>query len=375
MNSPVSAHQTAYSTFLRFHPDANGTVGRPVYIDPKLLTRFVELVDTQNHTGMQIARGMIELRNSAAGITSDTNCNNAFQHRTPVANVMVTYSVLQQGGRGPGVYITDIQHRFLDGSERPGRYKAEPSVSVRSRWSATSDDSPVMQFQVGAVGALPPCEANLGNAAKTAAAFAEGPLRKEGKVIARNGFSLFYTPTHAIGGIGVWLTSEQKRGPQPADCARQFAQLLANTENKPIGPAGAQRHKWYIVGQGAKVFQAALEEYKRLSRHPLSRSHDFVFVDPQVPLGTLKQNLRDNGIDFYHDDNLRVSTMTTASKLHQVTDPTETFWNLHRAYTLEKLVNTSMEEAQTIYKTRNNTGVYFSDIVKKLTVTLGQRWA
>lgn len=98
MTHTKPAHQINYSSFLRFHPSANGTDGRPVYIDPALLTRFVELIDPSSHIGKQVIQGLIGLKNSAAGISSDSNQSNALQHRSTFQNIVATYTVLQHGG-------------------------------------------------------------------------------------------------------------------------------------------------------------------------------------------------------------------------------------------------------------------------------------
>ena len=367
------AHQIDYTKFLKFHPDANGASGRTVYIDPALIPRFLELIDLSSDAGVQVARGLVGLKNAAAGINSDTNNSNAFQHRTTVQNVVATYTVLQNGGRGAGVYITHLQHGFGRDADQPGLYKVEPRYQGDSRWTVTQDNSSTMPSLVGALGALAPTEDGKSNAIDTADAFASGALAKE-RIMGANGFSLFYTPTYVIDGMGVWLTSDQKQSCLSANCAKKFAQLLANTENKPWGPGASERYKWYIVGQGAKVFQQALQEYKRLSKHPLNRSHDFYFVDPQVPLGELQQELRNNGIDFYHDRNIISDSMSVASKALQFVDPAQTYINMHRPWKQDQAVNVSVKEATKAFEKRHSSQVYFSDIIKKMHTALSQRW-
>ncbi|MET0356825.1 MAG: hypothetical protein ABW044_08585 [Cellvibrio sp.] len=97
-----SVHQINYNKFIYFHPTTKGNPGRAVYIDPQLLTRFMELIDASTAIGQEVARGIIGLQSNAGGVTSDSNLSCAFQHRNTFKNVVVTYTVLQSGGRGAG---------------------------------------------------------------------------------------------------------------------------------------------------------------------------------------------------------------------------------------------------------------------------------
>lgn len=373
MTNTIPAHQINYSTFILFHSSTNGTNGRKVFIDPALIPRFIELIDPESHVGLQVIQGLIGLKNSAAGIGSDSNQSNAMQHRSTFQNVVATYTVLQQGGRGAGVYITGLVSGYQKDLHSPGLYKVKPSAERGTKWAVESDTSTVMPSVIGVLGAAAPSESGISSATETAGVFADSVLSRERRQIG-NGFSLFYTPNYVIDGMGVWLSSTQKTSNSAAGSPRSFAQLLANTANKPAGYGDPERYKWYIVGQGAKVFQQALQEYKRISKTPLNRSHEFYFVDPQVPLGMLKDDLLSQGIHFYHDRNIIEDKMTLAGRINQFVDPTETYRNLHRAATLEKVVIESVAEANKIYKTRESSGVYFCDVIKKLSGALSRRW-
>ena len=377
MTSTIPAHQINYSTFILFHPSTNGTSGRKVYIDPALIPRFIELIDPNGHIGLQVIQGLIGLKNSAAGINSDSNQSNALQHRSTFQNIVVTYTILQQGGRGAGVYITALASAHASDTHSPGFYKVLPDTGrggdSRSKWTIEPDSSTTMSSVVGVLGAVAPSDSGASSAIETANIFASDALSAERRQLGK-GFSLFYTPNYVIDGMGIWLSSSQKTSNGSAGSPRSFAQLLANTANKPASHGDPERYKWYIVGQGAKVFQQALQEYKRLGKTPLNRNHEFYFIDPQVPLGLLKDDLRSQGIDFYHDRNIIEDKMTLAGRINQFIDPTETYRNLHRAATLEKVVIESVAEANKIYKTRESSGVYFCDVIKKLSNALNKRW-
>ena len=376
MTSTIPAHQINYSTFILFHPSTNGTSGRKVYIDPALIPRFIELIDPNGNIGLQVIQGLIGLKNSAAGINSDSNQSNALQHRSTFQNIVVTYTILQQGGRGAGVYITALASAHASDTHSPGFYKVLPDTGrggdSRSKWTIEPDSSTTMSSVVGVLGAVAPSDSGASSAIETANIFASDALSAERRQLGK-GFSLFYTPNYVIDGMGIWLSSSQKTSNGSAGSPRSFAQLLANTANKPASHGDPERYKWYIVGQGAKVFQQALQEYKRIGKTPLNSNHEFYFIDPQVPLGLLKDDLRSQGIDFYHDRNIIEDKMTLAGRINQFIDPTETYRNLHRAATLEKVVIESVAEANKIYKTRESSGVYFCDVIKKLSNALNKR--
>lgn len=366
-----SALHANYSKFIYFHPSTKGTAGRAVFINPGLLVRFMELVDTRDPKGELIARGIIALQSTAAGTTSDSNQSCAFQHRQTVQNLVVTYTILQTGGRGAGVYITDLQHGYSGKNSNPGLYKVQQSSGGRTPWEAVFDQSASMPCSYGVLGALPPNDDGLIDVDKTATTFAEGPLKPVRRAIA-TGFSLFYTPTHVVDGMGHWLTSEQKHSGGAATVSRSFAQLLANTD-KTSQNDPTSRHTWYIVGQGAKVFQQALQEYKRLTKHPLNRKHDFYFVDPQVPLGLLQKDLRECGIDLNRDKNIIHTSMSLASQVHQLADNSQMYLNMHRPWEREVAMTSSLNEVEKLFDARNPTA-YFSEMVKKLSAALKGRW-
>lgn len=368
----ASVHQINYNKFIYFHPSTKGGAGRAVYIDPQLLVRFMELVDTSTANGLEVVRGMIGLQSNAAGATSDSNLSSAFQHRHTFKNVVVTYTVLQSGGRGPGVYVTGLHHGYSKDKGRPGLYKVEPSRGDQ-RWAAEPDESKTMSSLIGVLGALPPAADGGTDPSETASAFADGPLKIKREPISR-GFALFYTPTYVIDNMGVWLPSAQKSTNGSANLPKSFAQILANTENKAATNGGSEKYKWYIVGQGAKVFQQALQEYKHLGRHPLNRNHEFYFVDPQIPLGMLSQELRNNGIDFARDKNIIESTMSVASQMNQLLDPTLMYCNMYKPWSQFQRVNANVHDAKQVLATRNNTSMCFSDLVKNLTTTLQGKW-
>ncbi|MET0356826.1 MAG: hypothetical protein ABW044_08590 [Cellvibrio sp.] len=253
-------------------------------------------------------------------------------------------------------------------------YKVEPDLGSDFKWKATVDDSLTMSSRVGVLGALPPAaDDGRVNPSKTARAFAEGPLRIKRESIGR-GFALFYTPTYVIDNMGVWLSSSQKTTSGSISQPKSFAQILANTQNKAGASASEEKCKWYIVGHGAKVFQQALQEYKRISRHPLSLAHEFFFVDPQVPLSQLTQDLRDNGIDFSRDKIILENTMSVASQVNQLLDPARMYCEMYKPWSQYQRVNANVKEADKVLEARSSASVCFSDLVKNLTTTLQGKW-
>ena len=373
MTPPPSAHRIDYTQFARFHPDANGSTGRAVFIDPKLIVRFMELIDLQKPLGRQVAAGLINLKSTAAGSTSDSNCSNAFQHRITLHNVVATYTILQTGGRGAGVYITDLRSGYSHDKNVPGLYRILQDSAGLNRWRAEQDDSPRIPYGIGVLGACPPDAEGVSSAAYTADQLVSGPLLQEARNLYK-GFSLFYTPAYVVDGQGVWLTAQQKSSSAQANCPQKFARLMANSTMKANSNEVVQKKTWYIVGNGAKVFQAALKEYARLSSEPLNKSHQFYFIDPQVPLSALQSDLRNNGLDFYHDRSILDSSMGSASRMHQLTDPDNVYINMHRSCVLNRSVSEKVEVSNKALSDLHKPTTYFSEVVKRLDVSLSGRW-
>ncbi|MES2825173.1 MAG: hypothetical protein V4732_16335 [Pseudomonadota bacterium] len=55
-----SSHQADYSKFIYYHTSTKGSAGRAVFIDPQLLVRFMEIVDSLGAKGLEVARKIIE---------------------------------------------------------------------------------------------------------------------------------------------------------------------------------------------------------------------------------------------------------------------------------------------------------------------------
>lgn len=264
-----------------------------------------------------------------------------------------------------------MAHGYREDKNTPGLYKVLPSLDRDSKWSVELDKSTTMPFAIGVLGAAAPSESGVSSALETAITFAATALSGEKRKIG-DGFSLFYTPTYVIDGVGVWLTSDQKRSTS-AGSPTTFAQLLANTAKKPTRYGDPERYKWYIVGQGAKVFQKALSEYKHICKVPLSQNHEFYFVDPQIPLGLIKDDLFAQGIHFYHDRNVIEDKMTLVGQINQFFDPTETYRGFHRSAGLEKMVIESVRDANKVIKNQGSTG-YVCDYAQQLCGALSRKW-
>lgn len=390
----TSPQNIDYSKFIYFHPSTKGDAGRKVFIDKQLITRFIEVAGSQSNC-LLLLEAMVKLKSSAAGIGSNSNQACASQHSEIIKNLYVTYSVLQQGGKGAGVYITNIHQAFSGDVGRPGLYKVSPGGM--GGWTATADDSGTMTSSVGVLGALPPEEdgvaVSLDKTAKVLITHVTdhftASARDRQTTLTSNGHSgrvtmdrlgstvaLFYAPAYEGNGIG-WITSGQKAS-GGVSVATAFARLLAKTESQATSNNHGedQRYKWYIVGHGAKVFLQALNEYKTISRHPLKRSHDIYFVDPQIPLTLLEQGLMDQGVDFYRDRNVLSSTMTLAAQINQVFDEGQSHKKMHRAWERAVALNSSLREVESVlnpYKAPV-TPLCFSELIKKLATALVGRW-
>ncbi|HEY7772083.1 MAG TPA: hypothetical protein VIC26_02800 [Marinagarivorans sp.] len=376
MPAPIKkAHQLNYNRFLKFHPNANGDNGRPVFIDPELIIRFMELINVDDEQDRNLAREITEkLKAIAGGATSDSNLNNASQHRDYFVrqNVYVTYSILQASpsNRGSGVYITDLERAVKDEKQGgPGLYKATFDTRSGDDWRPAETTNTVMTTALGAIGALEPTSGAETSVRASANAFGSYLITKDMRRL-QNEYSLFYTPAYVIDHYGTWIGAEQKTGKEKGS-PQALAKLLQNTENSFWAPTD-NRYCWYVFGQGAKQLLAALQHYRAQQKYPLGRHHEFVFVDPKVPMGELKSALHHVGIDLT-PDMIKLDNTSLSSKMHVIADGQATYQSFHRNSRQESQLNKAITAAKDQYSKRTQ-DVYFVDIVKGLQTALNGGW-
>lgn len=235
---PLKAHQIDYSRFIPFHPNANADSGRIVYIDPQLMRRFLELIDFEKEAGQTLASDIVrKLKSVAGGVTSDSNLQNASQHRDHFVqqNVIVTYSILQNTDSYPsgGVFITDLESAInSENDQPPGFYKVEFSMSRRTDWDASPSKSSHLETTLGVIGASDPDQNGVVSLNNSANDYGKFLSKHDGsRLHAKDNYSLFYTPTYTIDSYGRWLGSAEKQFKGKAS-PTALANIFLATENR-----------------------------------------------------------------------------------------------------------------------------------------------
>lgn len=375
---PLKAHQIDYSRFIPFHPGANADSGRKVYIDPQLMRRFLELIDFEKEAGLTLASDIVgKLKSVAGGATSDSNLQNAAQHRDHFIqhNVIVTYSILQNTASYPsgGVFVTDLESAVKSEKDQPpGFYKVEFSSSRLRDWDASPSKSSHLETTLGVIGASDPDlsgEVSLNNSAND---YGEYLSKNDGRrVHEKDNYSLFYTPTYTIDSYGRWLGSAEKQFKGKAS-PTALANIFLATENQFNYPMTDERYCWYVFGDGAKQLVSALKEYRLKKTHLLSRHHDFIFVAPKVPIGELKTALNNVGIELTADM-LKLADAPPSAKLNMLACDSGAFGGFHRSDASEKRYNDIMkliEKARAPGEQQKS----FADIVKDLSKAVAGGW-
>ena len=372
---PLKAHQIDYSRFIPFHPNANGDNGRKVFIDPKLAIRFLELIDIGYESERQIAGAIVnKLKAVAGGMTSDSNLNNASQHRDYFVqqNVIVTYTILQASTthKSGGVFITDLEQAVKSEAQEPaGFYSVNFSSSEINDWVADACNPQPLPTVLGAVGAVQPNAKSEVSLDRTANSFG-GYLRKMDGQRLGNQYSLFYTPSYVIDNYGRWIGGTQKRGKESGS-PEALADIFLKTENS-FWAETKNRYCWYVFGNGAKHVVSALKKYRAQQQHPLGRHHEFVFVAPKAPIGELKAALHSVGVELTNDM-LKLDDADMPAKLHALVDPTNSYSALHRDANSESKFNKTQAAVNKALQMSPDTS--FVDIVEGLHSAVTGGWA
>ncbi|WP_062260503.1 hypothetical protein [Endozoicomonas arenosclerae] len=282
----------SFNSYIFFDRDTRGENGRKVYIDPGLVTRFVELVNPTTPSGKQSLEKMIGLKNSAAGVSSQSNQSNSSQHRLDCGPVIVTYSVLQSGtpnSHGEGVYITNIQESLNKGKGHlPGLYDVKSRSLSKGDWHPEKSNDQKISTYIGAIGAVLEPKDQAYSVEKTANAFGDLFLTNANGKRLGNSFSLYYTPSFVVDQLGTWRIPEQKIIKE-GNGAVELAKVLIETEKHYWSDMGERQHHWYVFGHGAKLLSDALKQLRN-SGQPL-KHQSFEFIDPKANLGLLLENL------------------------------------------------------------------------------------
>lgn len=377
----ASNNLSALNRFVLFHPNTDGRCGRAVFINPYLLQRFAELVDTDSAAGRATAKQIIDLRAQAAGLNSSTNQGKPSTHRQTLGSLVVYYSVVQAGtenSHGAGVYITDLKRSCGKGEgDAAGLYLSKFSRGKRNDWRPQKISASKLPTLVGAIGGL--VKGQDYDLKLTAGRCGQYLASKVKASQLNNAFSLYYTPGFVIDGLGSWITPEQKIDSDDAG-PKQLAQLLINTQQQYWGASDLPPHQWYVFGDGAKFLLQTLRQVKQLGGEGLAM-HQFHFVAPKENLGLLLGELRQ--LDAQVSNQVHELGDSFAVQLHQlgsdgsgadaVVSGLQGYnksWNK-----LDSAMQPGVKLLQQFAQRLNNPlEVYFSDLIKQMGQTLKGGW-
>lgn len=252
--------------FVYFSAQTQGSVGRPVKIDPQLLPHFLCLVDPSSHQGQAVIRHIESLRAKAGTGDSFQNANRAFDFMDHIGNVRVHYKMMQaEVGEPVGVYITDIRPGYRGDSAESGLYSAR---GMGANISITKSKDTLVSSS----------KASINGAAGDLTDAAEKVL----KASKETSTALFYNPAQTINDMGCWF-KPSKQGLHARVAAERLAAVLHTTETKGSGTVS-----WQVHGEGAQLLAKALETVpSNLTRHR------FQFLNPvgdmQALLGNIKR--------------------------------------------------------------------------------------
>lgn len=252
--------------FVYFSLNTQGKDGRQVLIDPRLLPKFLSLVDVSHLTGQRVVKKIEQLRAIGGGIKSHQHIDKAMQHMDSFDNLQVYYKILQQSGEdnmGPGVYITDINGVSAKNIDALGMY------GVDSEGVTSPTSKPFFERDQAAVAS--------GQTAEIAATSVTPHLDKDDWGRATD-YSMFFIPESLANEFGSWITPEQKTFNSDS-AASDLAKVLETTQKYRIKAKGETVARLRIFGNGSKLLRSALEK---------TQGHldmlGFQFIDPTIDL-------------------------------------------------------------------------------------------
>lgn len=276
--------------YIPFNRNTRGTSGRAVYINPALLPRYIELINSKATNQMRLDAAIQGLRALAGGFTSDSNNNNAFCHRTQVDGVEIFYSILQDLGptNKSGIYVTDLRVKALNGS--PHSAGLHLAQLRQGSWTPNPVENNTPTTYFGAITGGVDSKSGDASIMSTCNSTGKRMFKKLG--CRPVDYDLFFTPSSQVTTEGTWTTATQKRLPT-GYLPRKLADAMIKVEKKNhVGMI-----KWDVSDQGAQILLQALKLLPTLGMTKLERQ-SFEVSNPYAPIGSLKLALKSVGYEL-----------------------------------------------------------------------------
>lgn len=276
-------------TYIPFNRNTRGTSGRAVYINPALLPRYIELINSKATNQMRLDAAIQGLRALAGGFTSDSNNNNAFCHRTQVDGVEISYSILQDLGpsQKTGVYVTDLKVKASARNfDAAGLYQAELKSGA---WVPRKSPIDATVYENGAISAG--ISSKYGEANKSSAANSAGRMlfKKLGRAL---NYDLFFIPASQVDHQGTWVSPGQKLNTNRVN-AKKLAEVLRSKERS----GNNSKIFWHASDHGAQILLDALQLLPAMGVNKLEKQ-EFALSNPFASVPALARALKNVGIDF-----------------------------------------------------------------------------
>jgi len=367
--------------FLYFAPNCSGANNeRAVFVDPKLLLPFLDLIDIRNTSAKKLANEITDsltgrLQSSAGNIQSESNLTSPGEHRSNFGPVQVTYTIVQDKGpnnRGPGVYITGFYSLNVGANGSP--YKDKPGLYLVDRkgdykWGLRKGEKPSkMTTIVGAIGAK--MDGLYYDADLSAQEYGVYIEKTIGYDKAEEKFSLFYAPGYIIDSLGTWQTPDQKKISSGSQ-QRCFAEILKATVSETSAwedpNAIRKKHVWFVFDDGVKFLQESLSKFSEIAGGYKLEKHEFRFVNPKLNIFPVTEKITSLGANITQSDEFRINELN--SKVHHSVD-IDSYNKVLGRYKGMGSKNSAhlceVEDAIKKYYPAKNLQVSFAEVVKKI---------
>ncbi|WP_041598912.1 hypothetical protein [Hahella chejuensis] len=297
--------------FIIFSKETQGKSGRKVFINTGLIPVFMTLINPDTFDGTAITKQIVALKGIAGGLQSCSNLKSAFEHMILIKHVQIFYKIIQDGPVKAGVYITNIRPAYSRDTNQAGLYNVNP-LSGSSHASITHCPNSYIdsKYNFAAInGASEGIEEAANNIYKT-----NIPKTDYGD---KQGFSLFYNPTHFVNDLGVWITPALKTH-DPESAAKKLVEVFIDTSKHRRIMGKSKKLSWLIFGNGVKLLEMALNSIPAglSERKDLLEQHKFQIVDPSTDPGLVLRRLNKLGAQFDDQPVLATSKMSRASAIN-----------------------------------------------------------
>lgn len=328
-----------YSNFIHFSPNTMGTNGRHLYIDPNLITDFINHVNPATTQGKNLANKIsVTMAALAGGNSSGKAIGKPNEYFIDISSdgmrsVRVYYTIFQDKvegvSKGGGAYIYDLKPlKGLEDKEE-GLYKVKYKSGI---WDPTYKPDNILDEKLFFIGAYSDSQKySPDQTASSVGRVLDGKTDK-------SNFNMYYSPEYLLNNGEIWEIPKDKVS-QTASSS-ELADIFIKSEDKwQTGNHGT--YKTTIFGESAKVFVKALEIVAQSGTQ--LTNHEFEFKGPHENVFKIK-NLVESVGGKLTEMSFTDIQYTKASLLHQSKDARE----------IVSTIRTDISNPNTLLQTQTN---------------------